>query len=136
MINKLRRSGNFIIVSTLMATVIAVISTMRQEAIASMLSSKLANGPSYKISRDELSTVQDFLESQIVIQNLHDFGMEKDEAIAKVNEMESEDLHVLASMINKAPAGGDGVGILIGLALVALIVVLIIKLHDKEIVIK
>jgi hypothetical protein len=136
MIGKLRKNGNFVIISIMMATVIAVISSIRQEALASMISSKFVKGMSSEISQDDLETVQHFLESRIVIQKLSDFGMEKEEAMAKVSDLNPEDLHTLASMINKAPAGGDGVGILIGLAVLALIVIIIIKLLDKEIIIK
>lgn len=136
MIGKLRKSGNFVIVSIMMATVITAISSIRQEALASMISSKLVNGSSTEVSQDDLATVQRFLESRIVMQKLEDFGMDKKEAMAKVGEMNQKDLHVLASMVNKAPAGGDGVGILVGLAVLALLIIIIVKLLDKEIVIK
>lgn len=136
MIGKLRKSGNFVILSIVMATVIVAVTSMRQEAVASMISSKLATGASFEMSQEDLATVQQFLESRIVTQKLRDFGMTKEEAMAKVSELRPDDLHVLAGMIGKAPAGGDGVGVLIGLAVLALIVIVIVKLLDKEITIK
>ncbi len=136
MIGKMRRSGLFVIVAIMMAAAITAFSSIRQEALASMISSKLTSGVSSQVSREDLETVRHFLESRIVTQKLRDFGMDREEALAKVSSMDPEDLHVLAGMVSKAPAGGDGVGHLIGLAVLALIVVLIIKLLDKEIVIK
>lgn len=136
MILRARKKRAFILISLLMALTIMCISSIHREAVASMMASKLSEGAGKQISSEDLRTIQVFLESRIVVQKLSDFGMSKKEAMEKVRQLDEKDLHVLAGMVRVAPSGGDGVGVLIGLAVLALLVILIIKLMDKEIIIK
>lgn len=106
MIALIRAKREFIITSLLLSFLIFFVTSVRQEAIASLISSKLSS--ENEVAKEDLEAVQKFLEQKIVIQKLHDFGMIEEEAIAKVKKLDSADLHIIASLINCSPAGGTG----------------------------
>jgi len=57
--------------------------------------------------------------------------------MAKAKAMSAQDLHRLASMTDRAAAGTDsGIGILIGLAILIILIIVIFKLMNKEIVVR
>jgi hypothetical protein len=85
----------------------------------------------------DIAKVQSFLENKIVVQKLVDYGISPGEAKAKVEAMSAEDLHRLASLTDRAAAGTDsGVGILIGLAILVILIIVILKLANKEVVVR
>lgn len=51
--------------------------------------------------------------------------------------MSTKDLHRLASLTDKAAAGTDsGIGLLIGLAILVILIIVILKLANKEVVVR
>ena len=57
--------------------------------------------------------------------------------MAKVQAMSAQDLHRLAALTDRAAAGTDsGLGILIGLAILVILIIVIFKLMNKEVVIR
>jgi len=55
----------------------------------------------------------------------------------KVRAMSDRDMHRLATLTDRAAEGTDsGLGILIGLAVLVLLVVLILKLMNKEVIVR
>jgi hypothetical protein len=136
MISLIRGKSSFLIISAIMALMITIISSIRQEAVAYMMSSKMTSVEETRASVEDLEAVQSFLEKRIVIQKLEDFGMSKEEAMSKVTQLDRKDLHTLASLVRSGPAGGDGLGIVIGIAVLAILVIIILKLLNKEIIIK
>jgi hypothetical protein len=85
----------------------------------------------------EVAKVQSFLESKVVLQRLVDYGVSPEEAMAKVRSMSDGDLHRLASLTDRVAAGADsGVGFLIGVAVLIILIIVILKLMNKEIVVR
>ncbi len=82
-----------------------------------------------------LAAVQAFLERKVVRQRLSDLGLSSEEIQARLPEMTDEQMHAVASRIEGLQAGGDGIGIVIGLLLVVLIVIIILKLTDTKILV-
>jgi len=57
--------------------------------------------------------------------------------MAKIRSMSDSDLHRLASLSDRVAAGADsGVGFLIGLAILVILVIVILKLMNKQVVVK
>ncbi len=84
-----------------------------------------------------MAKVQSFLENKVVVQKLIDYGVSPAEAVAKVKTMNSQDLHRLAALTDRAAAGTDSaLGFLIALAILVILVIVILKLLDKEIVVR
>ena len=84
----------------------------------------------------DLQIVQRSLESKVVAQKLRDYGVAPDEVQIKLASMSDQDLHTLASASKGLPSGGDGVGALIGILVVVILVIVILKLLNKEIIVK
>jgi hypothetical protein len=84
----------------------------------------------------DLVTVQRALEHRLVAQKLRDYGVSPDEARLRLASLSDEDLHTLASHSRGLPSGGDGIGALIGILIVVLLVIVILKLLNKEIVVR
>ena len=85
----------------------------------------------------DLAKVQKTLESKELRQKLLDYGLTPEETEARIAGLSDEQLHRLASNLDSVQAGGDSVlGVVLALALIALLVVLIIYLLEGRIEIK
>ncbi|OHE24673.1 MAG: hypothetical protein A2Z43_01400 [Syntrophobacterales bacterium RBG_19FT_COMBO_59_10] len=89
-----------------------------------------------KVRGAEIDKVQKVLEMQIVTDKLQAYGLSADEVKAKLQSMSDEQLHLMAQASDRVLAGGDGLGIVIGLLVIVILVILIMKLMDKEIIVK
>jgi hypothetical protein len=86
---------------------------------------------------EDLAKVQSFLENRIVVQKLIDYGVSPEEAMAKVRAMSAQDLHRLATLTDRAAAGADdGIGLVIGLAVLVILILVILMLMNKRVVIR
>ena len=84
----------------------------------------------------DLAKVQKVLESKELRQKLLDNGLSPEEAEARISALPDEQLHRLASNLDAVQAGGDVVGFVFGLVIIALLVVLIIFLLEGRIEIR
>lgn len=91
---------------------------------------------SAKIRTAEIDKVQQALEMQIVADKLQAYGLSADEVKEKLHSMSDEQLHLMAQASDRVLAGGDGLGVVIGLLIIVLLVILIMKLLDKKVIIK
>jgi hypothetical protein len=109
--------------------------SLRGEAVAGVIASRGADGA--VVRGADLEKVQSFLERKVVQQRLQDFGVSPGEAMAKVRGMSDADLHRLAALSDRAAAGADdALGVLIGIAILVILVIIIVKLMNKEIIIR
>ena len=80
---------------------------------------------------DELK-VRRALENKIVAGKLMSHGLSSDEVSAKLNRMSDEQVHQMAALADKIPAGGDaGLGIVIALLVIVALVLLIVFLFKR-----
>jgi len=129
-----RRAGWFVVVAVMMAGWMGVLGSVRGVAEAGVIASSLSDAGSRV---EDMAKVQSFLENKVVVQKLVDYGLSPAEAMAKVKAMSAQDLHRLASLTDRAAAGADdGVGLLIGLAILIILIIVIFKLMNKEIVVR
>lgn len=106
-------------------------------AAAAMMDSALSNGPASNSARNlEISKIQSVLENKIVMDKLSAYGLSADEIRSKLCQMTDDQIHMLAQASDNVPAGGDAVGLLVGVLLVILLVIVILKLLNKEIVVR
>ncbi len=73
----------------------------------------------------EKNMIVNFMQQKHVQEELIKRGIAPHEAINRVASLSREEVRVLASEIENAPAGGDGVGTIIGAAVFVFIVLLI-----------
>ena len=80
---------------------------------------------------DELK-VRRALENKIVAGQLKSRGLTKEEVSEKLNKMSDEQVHQMASLADRIPAGGDAaLGIVIALLVIVALVLLIIYLYRR-----
>jgi len=85
----------------------------------------------------DIAKIQKTLETRELQQRLLDYGLTPDETAARIDKLSDEQLHRLAANLDSVQAGGDSVlGLVLGLAIIALLVVLIIYLLEGRIEIK
>jgi len=129
-----RRAGWFVMVAVMMAGWMGVLGSVRGVAEAGVIASSIEDAGSRV---EDMAKVQAFLENKVVVQKLVDYGVSPSEAMAKVEAMSAQDLHRLASLTDRAAAGtSDALGFLIALAILVILIIVIMKLMNKEIVVR
>jgi len=128
-----RKAGWFVVLAVAMAGWMGVLGTLRGVAEAGVIASVLPEGTSRS---EDLAKVQTFLENRVVAQKLIDYGVSPEEAAAKVQAMSAQELHRLASLTDRAAEGADGLGFLIGVAILIILILVILKLMNKEVIIR
>ena len=129
-----RKAGWFVMVAAMMAGWMGVLGSVRGVAEAGVIASSIEDAGSRV---EDMAKVQAFLENKVVVQKLVDYGVSPAEAMAKVKEMNAQDLHRLASLTDRAAAGtSDALGFLIGLAILVILVIVIMKLLNKEVIVR
>lgn len=130
----LRKAGWFVVLALAMASWMGLLGSLGGVAEAGLIASHLSRA---EARSEDLAKVQSFLENKIVVQKLVDYGVSPEEATAKVEAMSAQDLHRLASLTDRAAAGTDsGIGLLIGLAILVILIIVILKLANKEVVVR
>lgn len=80
---------------------------------------------------DELK-VRRALENKLVAEKLMSHGLTKEEVSTKLNQMSDEQVHQMAALADKVPAGGDaGLGIIVALLVIVALVLLIVFLYKR-----
>jgi hypothetical protein len=85
---------------------------------------------------EEIRKIQVALENELVRAKLNAYGLTADEMDQKLDQMTDEQIHLLAQASDDILAGGNGVGLAIGVLLIILLVVVILKLTDKTVVVR
>jgi len=130
----LRKTTWFVMVALLMAGWMGALGSLRGVAEAGIIASHFSEA----VERSEdIAKVQSYLENKIVVQQLIDYGVSPEEAKTKLQAISTKDLHRLASLTDRTAAGADdGLGLLIGLAILIILIIVILKLSHKEVVIR
>jgi hypothetical protein len=102
---------------------------------AGLIGSRLADGTFGAERQGQIETIRQTLEQQVVAQRLSDFGLSPEEVSAKLPTMSDEQLHQLAGL-SKDVAAGSVIEAVIAVLLIVFLVVVIMKLMDREIVIR
>lgn len=105
-------------------------------AIAGLVPSISSSETNIKYNPIELEKIKSTLEMKIVAEKLSAYGLTPEEVKSKLSEMTSEQIHLLAQASDKILAGGDGIGLIIGVLIIVLLVIVILKLLNKTIVVK
>jgi hypothetical protein len=129
----MRRAAWFFVLAVVMAGWMGVLGTFRGMAEAGVIAS---HGGVGDLRAAEIAKVQTVLEQKVVLQKLMDYGVSSEEAMAKIRSMSDSDLHRLATLADRVAAGADGVGWLIGVAVLVILVLVILMLMNKRVVVR
>ena len=114
----------------------AVFSISPPPARAALIESQLSGGQVVSQRVTDLDTVRQVLEHHLVAQRLADYGFSKEEVQFKLQSLSDAQLHQLASVSDSLAEGADGLGIIVTILVIVLLVILILKLSNKEIIIR
>ena len=90
--------------------------------------------------RENASTIREInelkvkraLENKIVAEKLMGHGLTKEEVSEKIGEMSDEQVHQIASLADRIPAGGDsGLAIVVTILVIVALVLLIVYLFKR-----
>jgi len=104
-------------------------------AVAGLVGSKPVS-ESISKREEDLAKIQRALESKELQEKLKAYGLTKEEVEQKLSQLSDEQIHMLAKASDRVLAGGDGIGLAIGILVVAILLVILLKLLNKEIIIR
>ncbi|WP_305042519.1 PA2779 family protein [Geoalkalibacter sp.] len=113
-----------------------LLSLVPNNSFAGLMDSRLSTGESYTQRADDLDKIRQALQQEVVAQRLADYGFSSDEIAAKLPTLSDEQIHQIAGLTDSLGEGADGLGLVIAVLVIVLLVVLILKLSDKQIIIK
>ena len=77
--------------------------------------------------------VRRMLENKIVAERLKSYGLSKEEVAAKIDKMSDEQVHQLAALSDRIPAGGDGAATAAVIVLVVFVIVILFLIIMRRI---
>lgn len=111
------------------------LSIIPSNANASLIESRLSDGESSMRRTAEIESIRQALEREVVAQRLADYGLRPGEVSAKLPTLSDEQLHQLAALSDSLGEGGI-LGAVIAILIVVLLVIVILKLTDKQVIVK
>ena len=84
----------------------------------------------------DLATLQTALEQKMVRERLVSLGFTSDEIRARVDQLSDQQLHQVAQHLDSLKVGGDGIGIIIGVLVIAILVVILLQLTGHKVIVK
>jgi hypothetical protein len=106
-------------------------------ALAAIAPSRTSGATTITSARDaDMLVAQRALENKVVAQKLRDYGVAPEDAQLRLASMTDEDLHTLATASRGLPSGGDGTGAIIGILVVIILVIVVLRLMNREVVVR
>ena len=85
----------------------------------------------------DIETVQKVIESKLIGERLEKLGYTADEVKARLERLSDQQVHQLAQNLDNVKVAGDsGLGIIIGLLVIAILVVLLLQLTGHKVIVK
>jgi len=130
--NRLR----LLIVWVLVVAIISITFETRESSAALLPSGAAmelgALGPDREIS---MKRIQSVLESRLIVQRLADFGLTPDEIRSRLDELSDQQVHEVATQLDALQPGGDALGTIVVLLVIAILVVVLLQLTGHKIII-
>lgn len=84
----------------------------------------------------DLATVQKTLELKMVKERLAELGFTHQEIQSRLTQLSDQQLHRTAQQLDSLKVGGDGLGVVIAILVIAILVVLLIQLTGHRVIVK
>jgi hypothetical protein len=80
---------------------------------------------------EDLQKIQKILESKMVSEKLRQLGFTPEEIQARLGQLSDQQMHQLALNLDEVKVGGDGLGVVIAVLVIAILVVLFVYLLKR-----
>jgi len=84
----------------------------------------------------DIATIQGIIEMKMIKDRLEKLGFSTDEVNSRLDRLSNQQVHQLALQLDDIKIGGDGLGIVIAILVIAILVVLLIQLTGHRVIIK
>ena len=101
-----------------------------QKVYAGFSPSEVLNASTYDRAED-LQKIQKVLELKMVNEKLKELGFTQEEIQGRLDQLSDQEIHQVALNLDELKVGGNGLGIVIGILVIAILVVLLIFLLKK-----
>ena len=95
----------------------------------------LPSNQTSSIRQEDLSKIQTVLESKMIHQRLADLGLSQEEITSRLAQLSDQEVHQVAGQIDSLYTGGDGLGVVIALLVIAILVVILLQLTGHKVII-
>ena len=90
-----------------------------------------------KIDRSaDMDRVQKVLETKIIKERLEKLGFTQDEISNRFSQLSDYQIHKLALQLDDLKVGGDGLGVVIAILVIAILVVILLHLTGHKVIVK
>lgn len=83
----------------------------------------------------DLEKIQKVIEVKMVSERLEKFGFTQDEIQARLGSLSDQQIHKLALQIDDIKVGGDALGVIISLLVIAVLVVVLLQLTGQRVIV-
>jgi len=128
--NKLYRLSIIIIILASFTPLSLISKSVEAAVVNSQMISPDGKTPARDIDEGK---VRRMLEDKIVAERLKSYGLSKEEVTAKLDKMSDEQIHQLASLSDRIPAGGDGAATAAVIILVVFVMAILILIILRRI---
>jgi len=84
----------------------------------------------------DIAKIQTVTETKMIKDRLEKLGFSGDEVRSRLDRLSNQQVHQLALQLDDIKIGGDGLGILIALLVIAILVVVLIQLTGHRVIVK
>ena len=107
------------------------------EGIAMLIPSTLPDAQDRSIShrQSDLQRIQPVLESKLISQRLSDLGFTIEEVKERLAQLPDDQIHQVAQHLDGLQTGGDGLGIVIALLVIAILVVILLHITGHKVIV-
>jgi hypothetical protein len=110
------------------------VSVFSKSAEGAMVSSQMLSSDGSTVSRSiSEEKIRRMLENKIVAERLKSYGLSKEEVLEKISKMSDDQVHQLAALSDRIPAGGDGAATAAVLVLVVFVIVILVLIVLRRI---
>jgi hypothetical protein len=82
-----------------------------------------------------MKRIQSALESRLIVQRLSDFGLTPAEIRSRLDQLSDQQVHEVATQLDALQPGGDALGTVVVLLVIAILVVVLLQLTGHKIII-
>jgi len=105
------------------------------DGFAMLIPSTLSWSESDSQRQQELQKIQSLLESKRIAQRLSDLGFTAQEIQERLTQLSDDQIHQIAQYLDSLQTGGDALGIVIALLVIAILVVILLQLTGHKIIV-
>jgi uncharacterized membrane protein len=84
----------------------------------------------------DIAKIQTVIETKMIKDRLEKLGFSSDEVRSRLDRLSNQQVHQLALQLDDIKIGGDGLGIIIALLVIAILVVVLIQLTGHRVIVK